>query len=702
MSGRLAAVASKSNGAWQVTLFSYDTDGRIATRYTYTQVNGGASVLTAVNTTISYTRDLRDALTQRALTVGSSTFYQWYDYENRGLFWKLFASTSSTKPGTPDVTDTYRPSGQPQTFQFQGGPLDSIRYTISGQVERIGNPALTTYSFSARYAYGPNGTVDTAEFYSAGSPAAQKRYRYVFGGAGYDALNRLKSADFSSWSGSAWTSTLAYDLAGVNYDADGNITALQRYRETATLIDNLTYTYPGTSNRLTSTTDAVAPTAETWDAETGSFTYDANGNLKTAPAPYSITAVSYDPANLPLTITRSGTATTYRYDVMGQRIAKQVGTGNTEIYILDGATTLGVFTVNSGGSATSWYFNLLAGDQVVGRHPNTGTRSYYYTDMLGSTRSVVQNTTVVESYDFEPWGLLMAGRTLGSGTKEGFGAKEQDIESGLDYFEARYYMAALGRWGSTDPLSGAAPEWSPYNYVLNDPLVLVDPSGMSPCESTTQSHSFNCPGDDSRNSHDLNSPIYDTKGQLLGTDDQGLQGEPIVMDPKDFRQGMAHEDAVRHDLGTGALVDDNARAAFSASVSSLPSRPDYDGVLTYNEAVAWFNRGRGRPLYIDARTLDLSRVTVADVLEAKDGYINLFRFLQPFNNTGSVFGTIKFTLVEASTGSVLLGGKNNFLDKYDFSRLSPFGLWARMHRGAAKDFVIYCTVCTNHVQLDNK
>jgi YD repeat-containing protein len=162
----------------------------------------------------------------------------------------------------------------------------------------------------------------------------------------------------------------------------------------------------------------VATTTETWDAETGSFTYDANGNLKTAPAPYSITAVTYDPANLPLSITRSGTTTTYRYDGAGQRITKQVGTGNTEVYVLDGPRALGVFTVNSSGTPTSWYFNLLAGDRVVGRQPSTGTRSYYHFDLLGSTRAATLSTTgaVVESYDFESSALCMPGRTLGSGT----------------------------------------------------------------------------------------------------------------------------------------------------------------------------------------------------------------------------------------------------------------------------------------------
>jgi RHS repeat-associated protein len=133
--------------------------------------------------------------------------------------------------------------------------------------------------------------------------------------------------------------------------------------------------------------------------------------------------------------------------------------------------------VNGSGSLTSWHFHLLAGEQVIGRQLNTGNRRYYHTDLLGSTRVVVEGATIVESYDFEPWGLLMPGRTLGSGTKEGFTDKERDVETGLDYFGARYYMPALARWGSVDPLAEKHLEWSPYNYVLNNPLGLIDPDG---------------------------------------------------------------------------------------------------------------------------------------------------------------------------------------------------------------------------------
>jgi hypothetical protein len=69
--------------------------GPVATRYTHTHANGGTTVLTALSTTATYTRDLRDALTQRFLTVGLATFTHWYDYDGRGLLWKVLQQDGS-------------------------------------------------------------------------------------------------------------------------------------------------------------------------------------------------------------------------------------------------------------------------------------------------------------------------------------------------------------------------------------------------------------------------------------------------------------------------------------------------------------------------------------------------------------------------------------------------------------------------------
>ena len=59
-----------------------------------------------------------------------------------------------------------------------------------------------------------------------------------------------------------------------------------------------------------------------------------------------------------------------------------------------------------------------------------------------------------------------------------FTSKERDVETGYDYFGARYYDSRIGRWMSVDPLAEKYAECSPYNYVKNDPINSFDPNGL--------------------------------------------------------------------------------------------------------------------------------------------------------------------------------------------------------------------------------
>jgi RHS repeat-associated protein len=65
--------------------------------------------------------------------------------------------------------------------------------------------------------------------------------------------------------------------------------------------------------------------------------------------------------------------------------------------------------------------------------------------------------------------------------------KERDIETGLDYFGARYYSTTQGRFTSADPLLASATITDPqsvnrYSYVRNMPLTSIDPNGMDDCQ----------------------------------------------------------------------------------------------------------------------------------------------------------------------------------------------------------------------------
>jgi RHS repeat-associated protein len=78
----------------------------------------------------------------------------------------------------------------------------------------------------------------------------------------------------------------------------------------------------------------------------------------------------------------------------------------------------------------------------------------------------------------------MPDRTLADATnaKEDYTGHERDAETGLHYAGARYYMSALGRWTSVDPLADAQHllPYSPYHYSYNNPLSYTDPDGKNP------------------------------------------------------------------------------------------------------------------------------------------------------------------------------------------------------------------------------
>jgi len=48
------------------------------------------------------------------------------------------------------------------------------------------------------------------------------------------------------------------------------------------------------------------------------------------------------------------------------------------------------------------------------------------------------------------------------------------------YYGARYYDPKMSLFISVDPLAEQFQGWSPYNYTMNNPINLIDPTGMAP------------------------------------------------------------------------------------------------------------------------------------------------------------------------------------------------------------------------------
>lgn len=96
----------------------------------------------------------------------------------------------------------------------------------------------------------------------------------------------------------------------------------------------------------------------------------------------------------------------------------------------------------------------------------------------GSIREMTDSSgNVIAEYSYDPWGIRM--KIAGSGTDAdfGFAGMYYHARSGLYLTPARPYNPILGRFLTTDPL-GEMSGPNLYQYVLNNPISNVDPSGL--------------------------------------------------------------------------------------------------------------------------------------------------------------------------------------------------------------------------------
>src|SRR5690554_2541927 len=100
---------------------------------------------------------------------------------------------------------------------------------------------------------------------------------------------------------------------------------------------------------------------------------------------------------------------------------------------------------------------------------------FYHTDHLGSTVLVTDETgETVWSTEYTPFGsLTFEEGKLKRAAK--FTGKDLDEDTGLYYFNARWYDSEVGRFISEDPAKDGV-NW--YTYAANNPLIYVDPTGM--------------------------------------------------------------------------------------------------------------------------------------------------------------------------------------------------------------------------------
>lgn len=250
------------------------------------------------------------------------------------------------------------------------------------------------------------------------------------------------------------------------------------------------------------------------------YNYDSFGNMILQDNLHTNPAWTIDPATNRLLL-----GSDYQYNAAGQLIAVPshtlAYTAGGNLFAIDNIQTGSYFYDANNERAlavhnnSTWDKYVYLNGQVIADLDNTGnwtdyvyangqkiakvlssSTNYYLHDHLGTTRIELSSSgAILWQGQFTPFGQEIIGGTTtaptigpepsdGTSMRYKFTGEERDVESGLDYVGARYYASSMGRFSSPDPGWLLAADLSNpqslnmYSYVLNNPLINVDPTGM--------------------------------------------------------------------------------------------------------------------------------------------------------------------------------------------------------------------------------
>ncbi len=199
--------------------------------------------------------------------------------------------------------------------------------------------------------------------------------------------------------------------------------------------------------------------------------YDNNGNmLSDGPVQLGGNTYSWDAEG---NLSQFNSGGIIVYDALGRRVEQP---GTQIVYGIDG----GKLALMNHQTVTNAYAPLPGGGTAV--YGGSTLAWYRHPDWLGSS-GVGSTTGRAFQYDrsYSPFGdVAWESATV----DRNFTGQNQDLTGILYDFPAREYSQGEGRWISPDPAgiaavdSGNPQSWNRYAYVNNNPLSLIDPTGL--------------------------------------------------------------------------------------------------------------------------------------------------------------------------------------------------------------------------------
>lgn len=440
--------------------------------YTYNRIGQQKTVTDAVGTrTFAYNNTLQP-LTETITGLYSKTIGR--SYETTGVIGRYTGVNIGTEYDVDYGYDTY---GRFSTVT-NGSDVFTYGYlTNSNLVSGITYPNNITVT----NAYESNrDLIDYVE--NKYNTTTISKYDYT-----NDAIGRRTAM---AKSGSAFT---ASDTVNFTYNTRSEITQADAVNDANYLFD---FTYDPIGNRETYTTsESGNPVQSLYTANnlnqytsitnpSQSPTYDPDGNMLTMTLNSGSWTNTFNAENRIIVAEKSDAKLEFSYDYMGRRVEKKVYSGSTGNWTLDKhlkfvydgylqIEELDALNSDNVDKKRIWGMGKIICDVH-------GTTAYY---ALGDankniTEYLDSSGTLQAHYEYSPFGKITAKLGLKQDDFDfRFSSEFFDHETGLVYYNYRYYSPELGRWTNRDPITEIG-GFGLYAMVSNTPINFTDILGL--------------------------------------------------------------------------------------------------------------------------------------------------------------------------------------------------------------------------------
>ncbi len=447
--GRLTSMIDAAG----MTTWSYDSHGRVASK---------AQVIGTVSLATTYSYNSQGQLVGMGLPSGKQLSFYSNGFPGNDPFYRIPAIQVNGVDRIPSIIRAGF-SGPPQYWLLQdmsdnGAPVNAA-YDLDGRMimqpwNMSGSelPRYLTYDSAGRIV-----RIDNQFQPPLGTPPI-KSYTY-------DSLNRVTGFTTSTTSQS------------FSYDANSN-------RSSATFgSTSYSYNYPSNNNRLAHA-DGPLPAKN--------YLYDTAGNVSTDGSKN----FTYDARGRMNTSTFGGVNASYKYNGLGQRVAKVTSgmpNAGTQLYVYDEQGKL-IGTYDGNGNMLE-EIAYMDGIPVLLLKPTTNAFTWDFfilPDHLGAPRYITENSLMYQSpqwydrtvwrWDSDPFGIFLPESVSGGYTQNltvnlRFPGQYFDRETNLHYNYYRDYSPEIGRYIESDPI-GLSGGINTYLYVGAQPNSRGDPTGQ--------------------------------------------------------------------------------------------------------------------------------------------------------------------------------------------------------------------------------